>query len=146
MPKIRNQIRQVMREMDAGSANVRPGSVLILVVVLLVLMALLGTAFLVTARNDRVATRLYSHNVQIDMLLDGVEHLAMGVISNSNASTSDQQRFDDFYTVGNPTTVTSAGGATSTNGLLADPTNPNPVDHTWLAARYPTLVSESMAS
>src|SRR5262245_40906837 len=52
--------------------NARPGSVLILVVALLVLMALIGTAWLSTAQIDRYATRQNTFNTQIELLVDGV--------------------------------------------------------------------------
>ncbi|HET6248030.1 MAG TPA: hypothetical protein VFE47_10065 [Tepidisphaeraceae bacterium] len=129
MSRIKKQIRRLMNEMDARSARVRPGSVLILVVVLLVLMALLGTAFLITARNDRDAARLYSHNVQIDMLVQGVENMAIAALSDTSYQKSDLQRYDDWYTDLN----TSIPGGT-------------PVDHTWLGARYPDTLLNSLGS
>lgn len=54
----------------------RGGSVLILVVALLVLIALIGTAWIATSRTDRVATRQHAYNTQIDMLLEGVVRMA----------------------------------------------------------------------
>src|SRR5438552_4142258 len=50
----------------------RFGSVLILVVALLVLMALIGTAFISTARTDRYATTTNGYNTQIDLLVEGI--------------------------------------------------------------------------
>lgn len=50
----------------------RPGSVLILVVALLVLMALIGTAFISTSQTDRYASNQNQYNTQVDMLVDGV--------------------------------------------------------------------------
>ena len=55
------------RGLVIGHSGKRRGSVLILVVALLVLMALVGTAFIVTARTDRAAARLHTHNTQADM-------------------------------------------------------------------------------
>jgi len=48
------------------------GSVLILVVSLLVLMALIGTAWISSTRVDRASTVQNTHNTQIDLLVDGV--------------------------------------------------------------------------
>ena len=48
------------------------GSILILVVALLVLMALIGTAWISTARVDRTATILQTTSTQADLLIDGV--------------------------------------------------------------------------
>lgn len=74
----------------------RRGSVLVLVVTLLVLMALIGTAWLVSARTDRAAAQQHSYNVQIEMLLDGVARMTKGVIANDlflNASPSTAQSY-----------------------------------------------------
>ncbi|HWE02700.1 MAG TPA: helix-hairpin-helix domain-containing protein [Tepidisphaeraceae bacterium] len=84
---IQTRIRRVFERVESRFVRSRPGSVLILVVVLLVLMAMLGTAYLVTARNDRVATRIYQHNVQIDMLVDAVINLAESAVSDLPAPT-----------------------------------------------------------
>ena len=58
----------------------RPGwraSVLILVVVLLTLLALIGTAFLVTARTDRVATIQHVRNTRGDLAVEGVINVVL---------------------------------------------------------------------
>ncbi|HZK79963.1 MAG TPA: hypothetical protein VFC46_02830, partial [Humisphaera sp.] len=82
MLRIQTQLRRLLDRVELRFVRSRPGSVLILVVALLVLMAMLGTAYLVTAHNDRVATRLYSHNVQIDMLMDGLKNLTELAVSD----------------------------------------------------------------
>jgi len=51
--------------------RIRPASVLVLVVAVLVLLAIIGTCFISTARIDRVAAGRYSVNTQADLLLDG---------------------------------------------------------------------------
>src|SRR5437870_2133784 len=51
----------------------RPGSILILVVALLVLMALIATAWMSTVRMDVYTAAQNSVNTQIDLLLDGVK-------------------------------------------------------------------------
>ncbi|MCC6240094.1 MAG: hypothetical protein IT448_07345 [Phycisphaerales bacterium] len=53
----------------------RRGNILILVIVLLVLLALAGTAFLSVARNDRVSTTINSQNTQVDLLMDSLQEL-----------------------------------------------------------------------
>src|SRR5687768_14239222 len=50
----------------------RPGSVLILVVALLVLVALAGTAMMATARTDRYTAAQHTTNTEVDLLVDGV--------------------------------------------------------------------------
>src|SRR4029078_10211088 len=59
----------------------RPGSVLILVVALLVLMALIGTAYISTTRTDRYSRRQNVANTQIDMLLEGVVNMVTSAIT-----------------------------------------------------------------
>ena len=54
---------------------------LILVVALLVLMALIGTAFIVTARTDRTAARLHTHNAQADMAVQSAVNLVVAELS-----------------------------------------------------------------
>jgi hypothetical protein len=60
------------------SSNRRKGSVLILVVVLLVLMALIGTAYLSTARIDRSSAAQSVSNVQFDVMFESAVDLAKG--------------------------------------------------------------------
>lgn len=58
----------------------RRGSVLILCVVLIVVLALIGTAMLSRARIDRAAAVQHSNNTEVDMLVDGMLNIAQGVI------------------------------------------------------------------
>src|SRR5262245_12275902 len=58
----------------------RPGSVLILVVALLVLLALIGTAWMSTVRIERYASSQNMANVQIDLLVEGAKNIAQAVI------------------------------------------------------------------
>lgn len=62
-------------------AATRRGSVLVLVVALLVLLALVGTAYLTTTRFDRAAGVQHVTNTQIDLLVDGVRRITEGTIS-----------------------------------------------------------------
>lgn len=75
----------------------RAGSVMILVVTLLVLMAIIGTAFLTTARNDRYSSQLHESNVQVDMLLDGVKNIILGRMAGENFLDPNGQRWDDVH-------------------------------------------------
>src|SRR6185437_15026962 len=98
MLQIKTRVRRLMSRMQGRFLRSRSGSVLILVVVLLVLMALLGTAFLVTSGNDRYASKLYEHNVEIDMLLEGVKTMAITAISaDTSYQHSTAQRYDDWF-------------------------------------------------
>lgn len=60
----------------------RSGSVLILVVALLVLMALIGTAFMTMAQFDRASSVQHSFNTEIDLLLDGMINLTKATVSS----------------------------------------------------------------
>src|SRR5688500_12879460 len=60
----------------------RPASVLILVVALLVLMALIGTAFITNSGTDRYSAAQHSYNTEIDLLLEGVVAMCEGAIYN----------------------------------------------------------------
>ena len=71
----------------------RLGSVLILVVALLVLMALIGTAFIVTARTDRIAARLHAHNVQADMAVQSAVNMVTAELSADLFGPSGSQQF-----------------------------------------------------
>jgi|GEM_PF-3708114 len=75
----------------------RAGSVMILVVTLLVLMAIIGTAFLTTARNDRYSSQLHESNVQVDMLLEGVKNIILGRMAGENFLDANGQRWDDVH-------------------------------------------------
>ena len=54
----------------------RPGSVLVLVIALLVLMALIGTAFISTAHIERYSATQNTYNTQLDLFSQGVNDLA----------------------------------------------------------------------
>lgn len=71
----RQPLKRLGARLQARFRSARPGSVLVLVVALLVLMALIGTAWLSTARIDRYSTRQAINNTQIDLLVDGVVNM-----------------------------------------------------------------------
>jgi hypothetical protein len=75
MPTPRTILRRLSGGVQRRFRNARPGSVLILVVALLVLMALIGTAWLSTAQIDRYDTAQHSINTEIELLVDGVVNM-----------------------------------------------------------------------
>jgi hypothetical protein len=81
---MRKILRKIDRRFQLSRPNFRkPGSVLILVVALLVLMALIGTAFLSTQRGDRYNSIQHTNNTEIDLLLEGVKNMAKATIVGS---------------------------------------------------------------
>lgn len=66
----------VLDRVQRRFARSRSGSVLILTVVMVVLLALLGTALLSTTRVDRYTATQNTANTQIDLLVEGVKELA----------------------------------------------------------------------
>src|SRR6185295_11353058 len=60
----------------------RRGSVLILCVVLIVVLALIGTAMLSRARIDRGTTAQHTNNTEIDLLIEGARNIAKSAIIN----------------------------------------------------------------
>jgi hypothetical protein len=77
MPKLINSIRNVVTL--AGPMRrfrrARPGSVLILVIALLVLLALIGTAYISTTRVERYTSAQNAFNTQADLLMDGLTNM-----------------------------------------------------------------------
>lgn len=61
-------------------ARSRPGSVLILVIALLVLLALIGTAYMTMAQGDRAAAQQHTFNTEVDLLMEGVENMVKGTV------------------------------------------------------------------
>src|SRR5205814_2193217 len=70
----------VLNRLQRRFTRSRPGSVLILCVALLVLLALIGTAMISTARVDRYSAVQHSYNTEVDLLVEGVKQLAEGAI------------------------------------------------------------------
>src|SRR5205809_4393258 len=77
-----SKISRLLNPAQRGFRAARPGSVLILVVALLVLMALIGTAYIATARSDRYTAVQHTKNVQIDMLVESVLNMVIPVIQD----------------------------------------------------------------
>lgn len=123
----------------------RPGSVLILVVALLVLMALIGTAFMTMAQFDRAAAVQHTFNTEIELLLDGVVNL-------TKASVTSDLFVNSEFRPAKPTYNTSAPGQLAYNyydGLGLDaaaaaaafPGLPENAGTAFLSARVPELPS-----
>ncbi len=103
----------------------RRGSILILVIALLVMLALVGTAFITSTRLDRTAAATGSANTQIDLFGQSVENIAVDAIFN-DAFTSGAMQTPQGY-VANPAASVVFNPVTS------------PTTSTFLAARVPTL-------
>src|SRR5262249_22453535 len=85
---VRSLSRKVLGAAQRRFSSARPGSILILVVALLVLVALIGTAALSTNTIDRYATQQNSNNTQVDLLLEGVKNMAKSVIAGDLRDTA----------------------------------------------------------
>lgn len=109
-------LKRLLDLLDRRLKKSRPASVLILVVALLVLMALIGTAFITTSSTDRYSAAQHAVNTEIDMLVEGVVAMCEGSILKD--LTAGQQ-------------------------YRSSPHGHEPVDHSerdrWLAARLPEL-------
>lgn len=77
---IRTRIGNPADRLARRLRTARPGSVLILVVALLVLMALIGTAWLTTARTDRHTSQQNAENVKLELLVESAVNLAQSAI------------------------------------------------------------------
>src|SRR5437763_4312374 len=113
-----NTLNNPLRYRGRGARRSKRGSVLILVVALLVLMALIGTAWVSTARVDRSATIQTVNSTQADLLVLGVENMAKAAIV-ADASDGTAVRRGDAYS--------------HTDGTASDP---------YLASRLPAFIDE----
>jgi hypothetical protein len=75
-----SQFPRLFRRVERRLRLSRPGSVLILCVALLVLLALIGTAMISTSRLDRYTAVQHTTNTQVDLLVEGVKKMAEGAI------------------------------------------------------------------
>src|SRR3954468_2103625 len=80
--KMSNPLRRLLDAAQRRFRQARPGSVLIMVVSLLVLLALIGTAAMSTARVDRAASRQHVANTQIEILAESVKQMVIGQLVN----------------------------------------------------------------
>ncbi len=122
----------------------RPGSVLILVVALLVLMALIGTAYMSTAQIDRYSAQQNAFNTEIDLLVQGVINMVDGRLVDDlynatlTASLPAQTRFRGGGTSSTYNAYTGTGSAY--NSVSNSSTPPQP----WLGDRAPLTPSMQM--
>lgn len=70
------------------------GSVLVFVVGILLLLAIIATAFLGTSRTDRTATQQNAFNTQIDLLMEGVKEAVKAKIAADGRWNADANSFD----------------------------------------------------
>ena len=130
----------------ATRSRSRRGSILIFVVGVLVLLAVIATAYLATSRNDRVSTQQNAYNTQVDLLLQGVVNAAKATIVGDlfdanvyrplSGSTGTPKKYDAFDM---PSYWTAPPANSTTNGLASPPENTLQTDP-WLAPRVPVLL------
>jgi hypothetical protein len=118
----------------------RPASVLILVVALLVLMALIGTAFISTARVDRYSATQNTYNTQLDLLTQGMEDLAQAALTRNLQNATGVFRPGSSATI-NP--KTKPGGYNPWESMITDlylaDRVPPPEFYTLPVANYPGI-------
>src|SRR5262245_19303857 len=79
---------RLSERLDRRMRVARPGSVLILCVALLVLLALIGTAMISSSRTDRYTSAQNTTNTQVDLLLEGMKQVAETAIVNDLYNTN----------------------------------------------------------
>src|SRR5688500_11999882 len=79
--RMTNPLKKLLDAAQARFRRARPGSVLIMVVSLLVLLALIATAAMTTARVDRVASRQHVYSTQIDLVMEGARAMVLASMS-----------------------------------------------------------------
>jgi hypothetical protein len=107
--------------------SARRGSILILVIALLVMLALIGTAFISTTRIDRAAAAQGTANTETDLFSNSVQNLAVNAIVNDMFTTGGLQKPEVYPFTANP--FIGYNAVTS------------PVTSTFLASRVPTGTS-----
>src|SRR5947209_906604 len=95
----------------------RPGSVMILVITLLVLMALIGTAYISTARTDRYTALMHGINTQADLLIEAVKQMAMSGFGSPNPSRPDDTQTDTWMASRYPMSLADAVGTWNGNSI-----------------------------
>ena len=115
-----------------------------MVVALLVLMALIGTAYISTARYDRGSAMQNSDNVQIDLLVDAVRTLCKTAVTgdlfdgNGNYRPLPRDPYDTTNTTIPPGFVRDTYFHYDITSTLDDPNlNPRERINHWLAERAP---------
>jgi hypothetical protein len=129
MTRLIHRLNRMLNRANARFRNARPGSILILVIALLVLMALIGTAFISTARIERYSATQNTYNTQVDLLIQGVLGQADGpLVRKVQGSTGNFRQ------------------AVSSTVSAGDQYNPweSPITDLYLADRVPTAISTSV--
>src|SRR5581483_874159 len=123
-----------VRSLSRRLRQSRPGSVLILCVALLVLLALIGTAMISTTRVDRYSAVQHTNNTEVDLLVEGVKAISESAVVtdlwDSNTSSGIPR-----YRPGN-----SSGTSTYDHWDCPIPVGAataGPQLDAWLASRYP---------
>lgn len=123
--------RRTLSRIQLRFRRARPGSVLIMVVALLVLMALIGTAYITTAQTDRYSAAQNAFNTEIDLLVQGVINLVDGrLVADLYGGTTQNQA---NYRPAASTTYTPY----TTTGTVQGGLPPQP----WLGDRAPITLS-----
>lgn len=117
-----NPFTRLLAKVQDRFNRARAGSVMILVVGLLVVLALMATAMISATRNDRYTSQQNVANTQVDMLMEGV----LGVIQSTiKADVFDGANLKPSYPDGAPTPYSNFDAPKSTSDF-------------WLASRLPT--------
>lgn len=140
MRSIVNIVRRGLDRLQRRWTTARPGTVLIMVVVVLVLLALIGTAYISTARVDRASSAQNGANVQVEMLVQGVENMVVGTIVQAVYDSNSTGKYRPAGTPSAPSPTYAGyhhwdGYDTNTQGFSV----PNEM---WLGARLPIRPSE----
>ncbi len=117
--------RRWRRRAEDLPRRARPASVLILVIAVLVLLALIGAAFISTARVERYSATVNTVNTQIDLLLEGELDAAEG------ATAADLNAGNGFRLATSASLVNQPGGSYQTYT--------SPVSQAYLASRTPIM-------
>jgi hypothetical protein len=140
--------------------NARPGSVLILVIALLVLLALIGTAYLSSTQTERYTSQQNTINTEADLLIQGMVSTVNSEIVNGlygTSSSGNGLQYRPAYgemPAGSPAVVpqVQAGAYFNYDSAVTDPnvnssklaTGPDPAD-LWLADRTPNQAAGAVA-
>lgn len=125
----------MLDRVQARLVRSRSGSVLILVVVLVVLLALMGTALLNTTKGDRGVAAQHSINTQVDLLLEGVKEIAKSAIIGDEFGLAHR-----FQPVGSGTLETyEHWDASEVTGTLTTQND------AWLAPRVPVVYKQGQS-
>jgi hypothetical protein len=129
--------RQLLDRAQRRFVRSRPGSVLILVVALLVLMALIGTAYMTMAQFDRATSAQHSFNTEVDLLLDGVVNQVKRIVTADLFYNGKFRPGGPTYNVAGSSFTNYTGVGLDLGSAIQVPPNPG---SWWLASRTPDLL------